>query len=340
MQVAIVGAGLAGLACAAVLEGAGITVSLLDKGKRPGGRLSTLKLGERQWDFGAQYFVARDPRFAAQAARWKRQGVAERWWNGPAGAMVGVPAMSALVEAECAARDVRFNALVQRIERKAEGWRVVGPGLDAGGFDALVVAVPAEQAAALLSLHDLTLAREAAAVRSSPCWTAMIGFDQPLGAGPAYMREFPPIAWAARGSAKPGRPGGETWVVQADPQWSREHLERTAEDVASLLFEALAHGIGELPSPAFLKAHRWRFARPAVEHELLPWNPAIRLGACGDWCGAPTIEAAWLSGHRLGIAVAEALRPGSAGKSAAQDLQPSASEAPASRVARAAAGRA
>lgn len=340
MKVAIVGAGLAGLACAAVLEEAGIAVSLFDKGKRPGGRLSTLTLGDRQWDFGAQYFLARDSRFAAQAARWKRRGVAERWWNGPSGALVGVPGMSALVEAECGGRDVQFNALVQRIERTAGAWRLVGPGLDAGGFEALVVAVPAEQAAALLSLHDLVLAREAAAVRSAPCWTAMIGFEKPLGNIPAYLREFPPIAWAARGSAKPGRPGGETWVVEADPQWSRQHLEKAADEVAAELFQALDHGVGPLPAPAFLKAHRWRFARPAVEHELMPWNPAIRLGACGDWCGAPTIEAAWLSGHRLGRAVADVLRPDSAAASGSQDLLPSASAAQATRPVAASAARA
>ena len=142
MQVAIVGAGIAGLSCATALEAEGCVVTLFDKGKRPGGRLSSLVLGERQWDFGAPYLVARNRRFADEVARWQQQGFAAGWPDGPMGAMVGVPAMSALVAEQCAGRAVHFNAQVQRLEQGLGGWRIVGPEFAEGPFDAVVVAVP------------------------------------------------------------------------------------------------------------------------------------------------------------------------------------------------------
>ncbi len=40
-EVAIVGAGIAGLSCATALAAAGRRVVLFDKGRRPGGRLAT-----------------------------------------------------------------------------------------------------------------------------------------------------------------------------------------------------------------------------------------------------------------------------------------------------------
>ena len=334
MRVAIVGAGIAGLSCASALEAQGCVVTLFDKGKRPGGRLSSLVLGDRHWDFGAPYLVARNRRFADEVARWQQQGFAVGWADGPMGAVVGVPVMNALVAHQCAGRAVRFNAQVQRLEQGLGGWRVVGPEFAEGPFDAVVVAVPAEQAAALLSLHDLRLAGEAAAVRSAPCWTTMVAFAEPLPQAPAYVCDAPAIAWAAPGRSAPA---DRCWVIQADPHWSRIHLEETPEAIAPLQLEALAAQLGALPAPEFLKAHRWRYARPVMSRELLAWNAQLRLGACGDWCAGQGIEAAWLSGQRLGAAMADALKPSPVATSAAQARPPLSSAAAASRSATSAA---
>jgi predicted NAD/FAD-dependent oxidoreductase len=330
VRVAIVGAGIAGLSCAAALEAQGWAVSLFDKGKRPGGRLSSLVLGDRQWDFGAPFLAARDRRFVAAVLGWQDQGVAAPWPEGPPGAVVGVPAMSALVAAQCAGRQVHFQAQVQRLERSDGLWWLRGAELAAGPFEAVVIAVPAEQAAALLSLHDLSLASEAAAVRSAPCWTAMVAFAEPLDGTPAFVRDVPVIAWAAPGRDGPAR---RCWVIQADAHWSRAHLESAPEAVAPLLLDALAAQLGPLPVPEFLKAHRWRYARPVTARALLAWNPELRLGACGDWCAGPGVEAAWLSGQRLGAAMGEAVRRAPAAESAAPARPPSGSAAAASQPA-------
>jgi predicted NAD/FAD-dependent oxidoreductase len=62
MDFAIIGAGMAGLACADALKEAGHNVALFDKGRGPGGRMSTRRmetpLGEVAFDHGAQYFTA------------------------------------------------------------------------------------------------------------------------------------------------------------------------------------------------------------------------------------------------------------------------------------------
>ncbi|WP_052223346.1 NAD(P)/FAD-dependent oxidoreductase [Novosphingobium malaysiense] len=252
--------------------------------------------------------IARDPVFCARVARWKRDGLLARWWSGPTGALVGTPAMSSLVEASSLRLDVRFASQVQRLYADAKGWRVAGDGFDEGSFDAALVAAPAEQAAALLSLHDLALAREAAAVRSIACWSVMVAFAEPVEWEPAFLRDCPPIAWAARNNTKPGRPDGECWVIQANPHWSRTNIEREATDVSGQLLAAFGHVTGaSLPATTFLKAHRWRYAHPRSEQEILPWNASLRLGACGDWCHAPTIEGAWLSGNALAETVAGTL---------------------------------
>ena len=55
-----------------------------------------------------------------------------------------------------------------------------------------------------------------------------------------------------------------------------------------------------LPAPVHAQAHRWRHA--FVEQPLgLPClvDEEIAAGACGDWCIAPRVEAAFESGRAL-----------------------------------------
>lgn len=307
-KVAIVGAGIAGLACAAALGRRGFDAVLFDKGRRPGGRLSSLQLDGKTWDFGAQFLLPGEGAFAEQVAAWREAGLVAAWPNGPEGALVGVPAMSTLVAAQCDRHDVRFGALVQRTEQCDDGWHVSGPDWSEGPFAALVIATPAEQAAPLLSLHDLVMAREAATARSHPCWTIMAAFAHPLPAVPSVLRERGSIAWASRDSSKPGRDGCECWVIQAGAEWTAANLECEREDIATRLLALFAaEARVDLPEPTFLKAHRWRFALPYGQTGKVPWNPALRLGACGDWCNAGCIEGAWRSGTDLAARVADSL---------------------------------
>lgn len=311
MKVGIVGAGIAGLACARALEAEGHDVALFDKGKRPGGRLSTLVLDDLAWDFGAQYLKATDPEFATQCEGWRQAGLLADWERGPPGALVGVPSMARLVSAGCEGLDVRFGALVQRLDREGDHWYLVGPDLREGPFDAVAIAVPAEQAAPLIGLHDMMLACEAAGVRSKPCWTAMAAFAEPLPGLPDWLRDRGGIAWASRDNSKPGRASRECWVIQAGTEWSLANLDRDAAQVAADLLSLLAAEAGtSLPEPTFLKAHRWRFALPFGRRGHHLWNEGLRLGAAGDWCSGACIEDAWLAGTALGHDVAGALSAG------------------------------
>lgn len=304
MDVAIIGAGMAGLACADFLSAAGHSVCLFDKGRGPGGRMSTRRietsLGEVSFDHGAQYFTARDPAFRQVVSAWSARGVAAPWPAAGAGAWVGVPGMNAVVKDMAARHEVEWGRLVTGLTRRGPEWHLLSERGEIGPFRAVVLAVPAEQAAAMLSLHDMTLTRSALAVRSQPCWTGMFVFDRPLEGAPPVIRDAGDIAWAARNNAKPGRPQPEAWVVQASAAWSNARLEAAQERVSAWLLEALAKAAGILiPLPLTAQSHRWRYALSAGTGDGALWNPDLSLGACGDWLLGPSIECAWLSGRVL-----------------------------------------
>jgi predicted NAD/FAD-dependent oxidoreductase len=118
-RVAIIGAGLAGLACATRLGEDGVAVSLFDKARGPGGRMSVRRIetpsGEAPFDHGAQYFTVRGASFRDQVTRWAADGVAAPWPAAGPEAWVGVPGMNAPVRALAAGRDVRIAQLAEEM---------------------------------------------------------------------------------------------------------------------------------------------------------------------------------------------------------------------------------
>ena len=315
---AIIGAGMAGLACARRLRDAGETVAILDKGRGPGGRMSTRRDGDLTFDHGAQFFTARDAGFQSLVRDLEKHGAAARWEArfarlsedgieaAPPGEArwVGTPGMNAVIRALAEGLNVTFGARVNGLERTAQGWRIAAPERDVTARRA-VLAAPADQVVALSP--DGALSRFAKEARYAPCLTAMLVFDQLAECDfDALEIESGLLAWLARNSAKPGRPDAETWVAHAAPDWSRAHLEDSPEDFAPRL-AAEAARILNVPAPARVSGHRWRYALVEQAAPAPFFHDAdIGLAACGDWCLAPRIEAAWQSGDRLGAAMTEA----------------------------------
>ena len=304
MHVAIIGAGMAGLACAMRLSEAGHAVSLFDKGRGPGGRMATRRMeaGGRtvHFDHGAQYFTAHDPVFARQVEAWERDGIAARWPAAGSETWVGTPGMNAPVRAMAERLGVSFSSRVESIRRVGPLWTLDGDNVPDAAFDAVVVAVPAEQAGALLMQHDGAMAELADATVSEPCWTLMIAFESPLEGAPDTIRDHGAIGWAARNASKPQRGDTECWVIQANSEWSAAHLEEEGEAIGPLLHDALAGAAGApLPSVLAMSAHRWRYARSGKAGPGHLWAAEKRLGVCGHWLIAPRVEAAYLSGYSL-----------------------------------------
>lgn len=305
-RIAIVGAGMAGLACAGRLASAGIVATVFDKGRRPSGRLAArvVEAGGHRFDFdyGAQYMTARDCGFIAQIDQWAAQGLVARWPVAGDDAWVGVPSMDAPLAAMERAHPVEWSSHVKAVQRRSDRWHLDIDGIDRGAFDELILALPAEQTGTIASAAAPELAVLASKYPSAPCWTLMLGFDRPIDAPPLIEGDGI-IDRACRMSAKPGRGPGEGWIVHARADWSAAHLEFERAEVSRLLTAALVDRIEGLPTPIYAAAHRWRFARSSPAGIGCYRDAAIGIAACGDWLTAPRVESAWLSG----VAAAEAL---------------------------------
>jgi renalase len=326
-SIAVIGAGLAGLACARSLTEAGLYPQVFEAQRAPGGRLATRRFEAASFDHGAQYLTVANDSFdrvirtahaAGAVARWSPRRPADdhardEFW-------VGAPGMNSLPRWLAQDLDVEYGARIVRIERGQRGrrgWTLVD---DRGGayvdFAIVVLALPAPAAAGLAAAHT-SLAGRAQAVPMAPCWAAMVAFVEPLeGVPDAAWSGDPVLPWFARNGSKPGRDTPQSWVLHASADWSRAAFDQPAARVQQALFERFSERIGRpLPRPLLSDSHRWRQARvetPLGEPFLLDADAGI--GFCGDWCIDARAEAAFLSGDALGAALARSRRAARSGK--------------------------
>jgi len=317
LRVAVVGAGLAGLAAARTLADQGHEVVVLDKARGPGGRMATRREGDWRFDHGAQYFTARDPRFLRHVLAWRERGLVDAW-DAPIGVIeqgrvrpapegterfVGIPGMNAVCrEFATELPDCRFGWRLREACLDADGWRLTSEDGDVVEAEALVLAVPPDQAAPLFPDAALRSAVSDAlgGTVMEPCWAVMAVLDQALleDFGAAFVNDGP-LSWVCAQAAKPGRPGAQAWVLHATAEWSRRHLEETPETVvAQLLAAAAALPGAQRVRPGFASAHRWRYAlaREPLQCGAL-WLGPQRLALAGDWCSGSRVEGAFLSGQ-------------------------------------------
>ena len=258
-RVAVIGAGMAGLACAQQLLAAGLHPRVFERARVLGGRCGTRETEAGAFDHGAQDFHDAPGAFSEQLAYWIENGMAMDWRarvvdldatggvTRIAGArFVGVPSMQALADDLARGVDLVVDANVRRLVRDAQGqWFVEMRGLHGdvldGPFETAIVAVAASQAVPLLA-EVPALQTQAGAIDMTPVWTLLVAYPQHLPV--PYDVALPDddlIAWLARDSAKPGRPDGERWVVHAAPAWSAAQVDAAPEAVRAALFERFEH---------------------------------------------------------------------------------------------------
>ena len=306
----VVGAGIAGLMAARTLHDQGIAVTVLDKGRAPGGRVGTRRVDGASFDHGAQFFTARDPRFARHVAAWEDTGVVRRWFDET---LRGAPGMSALPRFLAAGIAVRCDVTVTAITRTATGYAV--HTADGAVFEApaMIVTAPVPQSLALLDAGgvalDPSIRARLDAVTYTRCLAGLFASPWPVSL-PAHgvaRVEGETLAWLASNAVK-GVSEADALTAHATPAFS---LARWGDDDAGVL-DALgaevAQYTGSLPRPVSLK--RWRYARPEV---FLDGPAVVNDGGCLVVTGdafhpdGGRVEAAALAGVAAAAAVRDAL---------------------------------
>ncbi len=311
MRVAIVGAGLSGLMAGRALRDAGHEVVLFDKGRSPGGRLATRRIGEARLDHGAQFFTVRTDDFARHVDEWQRDGLVYEWCRGFDTDGDGYPryaargGMNALAKHLAVGLDVRCNALVFSLHHEpapagAAGrgtWQVRLDDASVHEADALVVTCPIPQTFSLLMTAEVAMPEALWRTDYDRTLSLLAVCDGPMAVPePGGVQGAEGFTFIADNQRK-GVSALPAITVHADAAWSLEQWDQPADDVHRLLLERAAPWIGSA-NVVTSQLKRWRFATPQRIWSEPTWtsDAAPGLALAGDAFAGPRMEGAALSG--------------------------------------------
>lgn len=323
-NIAIVGAGLAGLTLAYQLkESANIT--LFEKSRGVGGRLATRWANPFYFDHGAQFFKAHSTAFKELIDQWLTSGVVARWdarfveidqgqiqqsrqWDSFYPHYVGVPHMNSVAQALSKDLNVQLNTPIAEMKKLANSWQLFDDkGNELGNFDWVVCAIPIAQAKTLITgFYDHF--PSIASIEMKACFSLMLGFDQPLSLpfDSALVRNAD-ISWISVNSSKPGRNASFTLLVNSTNAWANAHIDDDRDAVIAHLCQTTSQTIGQSVEHAVHKVvHGWRYANIGKQNTSgYVLDAEQQLALCGDWFIQGRVNAAFDSG----MALSNILRP-------------------------------
>ena len=233
--IVVVGAGLAGVTCARTVAEAGLPVTVLERSRKPGGRMASRRVEGRRVDLGASYLTVSDDRFSAAVDRWQAAGLARPWtdtfdvrdadgsWQSKSGPIRwGAPGgLRSLVEHEAEGLDLRTTTV-------AEVDLVDGtPRVDGRAAPAVVLAMPDPQARRLLApaLDDVA-ARLDDAFEPILALTA-VWDERSWDHEGVFVNGSEVLSWVADDGRRRGD-GAPVLVAHSTPEFARTRLEDPA----------------------------------------------------------------------------------------------------------------
>lgn len=323
VDVAVVGAGIAGLCAANELVRAGRRVVVLDKARGIGGRMATRRLGDAVCDHGAQFFTVRGRAFGTIVRQAEEAGAVAVWCHGfghsagPSSAVMpaadghprwrgarGMTDLPKRLAGDAIDRGVlvRTAAKVTAVSVGDADVRLAVEAAEPVVAAGAVITAPVPQALDLLAAGAVAIDEEArqtlAAIDYDPCFALMIALDRPSRVPPPGGIQFAagPIAWLADNQQKGISPVPAV-TVHASGAFSREYFDAPAADVAAAMIDAARPWLGDA-AIVEQSLQRWKYAQPTtiLPEPLIAASTRPPIVCCGDAFAGPKVEGAASSG--------------------------------------------
>ncbi len=334
-KLAIIGAGVSGLAAAWALKDADWEVFVFEKSRGPSGRAATRTMNGIRVDHGANYFKIDSPLLEELVLReLPNEGLIqipgnvylfneestiskgdmrineEIKWN----YRNGISELGKRIAKASHAKIIKQTRIIACEEISESSWKIISEeGKSLGVFDAILFTPPAPQVLELISksqnlsssLSDLKgLLGESEFFRQ---FSIIMGFDQQIARPSdccAMLNEDRKhaISWLGFEETKSGRVGMDVSVIvaQMSPGWSMSYYDSCEDVIYSEALADLSKLIDVPPSgPLWKNKQRWKYAHPKFALDIDEIEECAPEGwfFCGDsFVGRGRIGEAILTG--------------------------------------------
>jgi renalase len=310
MRVVIVGAGLAGLTAARALVSAGHDVVVLERGRSPGGRMATRRIGAATVDHGAQFFTVRSDQFAEMVNAWIADGIVTEWCRGFAGRPDPFPryratgGMNAVPRHLARGLDVRCQRLAFALRKRSQSWAVVDDAANEYEADAVVITTPVPQAYSFLIAGELDAPDALRELTYERTLALLVVLDAPSAVPePGGVQDADATFSFVADNARKGVSAAPALTLHVRSDLSETWWDDEPSALVARLVDSARPWTGD-PAVVEAQVKRWRYATPATTWPdpclLLDGGPGPVVLAGDAFAGpkvvGPNVEGAVCSG--------------------------------------------
>lgn len=289
---------MAGLSAARILSQKGHEVTILDKGRGVGGRMSTRTIEQGKADHGAQYFSVKSPAFQSLINQLQAENITTEWQLAQRENVryIGAKGMNTIPKKLAEKLNIHLNEkviLIKKNEVKTE----LG---NSYSFDNLIITIPIPQVIELFGKSEIVFSendkKSINKVEYAPCIAVMAVLKNPteIPTG-GIILDNQTVAWIADNFQK-GISSIPTATLHASAEFSKKYLEGDLQLVAKEMLASVSQWVTPENIVSW-QVHRWRYSN-AIKRFEEPFyqleNQSIYL--VGDGFGIGNVEGAFLSG--------------------------------------------
>jgi len=322
-RIAVIGSGISGVILGQKLSKKA-EVTIFEKAKSVGGRMSTRYADKFAFDHGAQCFTARTSKFkrfisplieSGLITEWKgdvinlelgKEESSRTWYETH---LVASPNMNSLCKTMAEGLNIKPLCEVASVQNtKSKEWELADKeGNNLGTFDLVISTLPPTQTLSLFT-NKINKNEALSNCKMQSCYSLMLGFNRPWDKNwiAAKVRNNP-IKWISVNSSKPGRNSDVTClVVHSKGNWANKHIDDDIIETERTLLTELNKITGiNCKEADYISTHRWRYAIvESTSKSGCYYDYDHGLAATGDWCETSRIEEVWHHAQNLADSIA------------------------------------
>ena len=317
-NIAIIGAGISGLILANEIKDIA-KITIFEKARGVGGRMASRYNQDFNFDFGAQFFTAKNPEFILYLKKFIDDKIVENWqgkfveidgnkitynrlWNDSNPHFIASPKMNSMAKYLANNLDIKLKTKITKIEINDKYLEIYNDeNINCGKFDFIIITIPINQAIELIPSDFLNLA-ELKNKKMLPCFALMLGLkNKPkIDWDCAYLKNSK-LSWIAFENSKPQRNPANCITILSRNSWAQDNLERDLNEVKSELISEFEYATNcKLDEIIFSDIHRWRYSNMEKQDTAKYYfDLKHSIALCGDWCIQGRIESAFISAMTL-----------------------------------------
>ena len=306
-NIIIIGSGIAGLSAANYLSSKNFNVTVLDKGKYPGGRISTRRGKDFIFNHGAQFFTAKSNEFKKICNRAVNDNVLVNWVESKKNRFIGNPDMREFSIWLSKNLSIYQDTVVERLEYNDQF--IVYTDNKKFICDGLIITAPSFQTASLIKNLDQNICKLIEKVEYFPCWCVMLSIKD-LSLKNFNIDEKSIFNWIVSENNKiKNQLNHNCLTIHTNERFSVENLDKTKEVILDKIVQEFTEIYQVKTQDIIYKnIHKWRYAKvkkpfPQEDSKI---SKKIPFGIAGDWCppsqdkhynaNGQRVEDAYLSG--------------------------------------------